>query len=148
VSEVAHRRLGVDLFNDVWTLLEKDERTQEEDDLMLHRAHASTYHWLVAPECKPENRARGEWICSRVYSVLRRAEPALHHATRCVQICEQHGIGDFDIAFAHEAVARAHLVGGDEDEARRWARSARELARAIAEDDDRELLERDLASLP
>ena len=60
--ELDHRQLGVDLYNDAWRLLEK-ERTPEEDDELLHQAHASTYHWLKAPECEPKNRARGEWIC-------------------------------------------------------------------------------------
>ena len=46
-----HRALGVALFNDTWRLLEK-ERTPEEDDQLLHQAHASTFHWLKARECE------------------------------------------------------------------------------------------------
>ena len=43
---VDHRRLGVDLFNEVWRLME----TREDDDRMLHAAHAMRYHWGEAPE--------------------------------------------------------------------------------------------------
>jgi hypothetical protein len=71
---------------------------------MLHMAHASRYHWEQVGT--PANLARGEWLCSRVYAVLGRPEPALHHARRVVQICERNGIGDWDLAFSHEAVAR------------------------------------------
>jgi hypothetical protein len=66
-----HRQLGVDLFNEVWRLME----TREDDERMLHAAHASAYHWAEAPECEPRNRARSEWQVSRVYSVLGRGEP-------------------------------------------------------------------------
>ena len=69
------RQLAVDLFNHVWTLLEKTDRTPMQDDEMLHAAHASRYHWGEVGE--PVNFARGEWQCSRVYAVLGRAEPAL-----------------------------------------------------------------------
>jgi DNA-binding transcriptional MerR regulator len=44
--DVADRRqLAVDLFNHVWTLLERSDRSPLEDDEMLHAAHASRYHW-------------------------------------------------------------------------------------------------------
>jgi hypothetical protein len=61
------RRRGVALFNEVRTLLE----SCGDDERMLHMAHASRFAWGEAPECRPENLARGEWLCSRVYAVLR-----------------------------------------------------------------------------
>ena len=140
-----HRTLGVELFNHVWTLLEKPVRTRAEDDEMVHAAHASRYHWGQVGT--PANLGRGEWQCSRVYAVLGRAEPALHHAQRYLDICREKGIGDWDLAFAYEALARAHRVAGNETEFRRNLEHAREAGKAIAEDDDREHLEKDLAEL-
>ena len=142
------RRLGVALFNRVWTYLEMPDRTPEQDELMVHMAHASSYHWSECGLGGPENTARSEWQVSRVYSVLGRSEPALHHARRCLDVCLANGIGDFDLAYAYEALARAHAAAGDTDEAGRNAALAREAGRAIAEDDDRELFESDLATLP
>ncbi len=141
-----HRRLAVDLFNQVWTLLEQPTRTPEEDDTMLHTAHASRYHWGVVGT--PVNLARGEWQVARVYAVLGRAEPARYHARRCLDICTEQGIGDFDIAFAHEALARALAVGGDQTTAAYHLRQARLLAALIAEDEDREIVLADLATIP
>jgi hypothetical protein len=141
-----HRQLGVDLFNDVWRLME----SREDDDEMLHAAHASAYHWSVASECEPKNRARSEWLCSRVYAVLGRGEPALHHATRCLEITEQHAdnVEDWDLPFAYEALARAHGVAGDAGESRRYAALARESGESIADAEDREHFVADLATLP
>jgi len=45
-----HRQLGVDLFNQTWTYLDKPERTAEDDDAMIHAAYASRYHWSQASE--------------------------------------------------------------------------------------------------
>jgi hypothetical protein len=139
------RQLAVDLFNHVWTLLENSDRTPMQDDEMIHAAHASRYHWGEVGE--PVNLARGEWQCSRVYSVLRRPEPALWHARRCLALCEEHGIVDWDIAFAHEAIARALRVAGDHAGADAAVSRARELAGSIADAEDRELLESDLATI-
>jgi DNA-binding transcriptional MerR regulator len=145
IDRQARRRLAVDLFNHVWTLLETSERTIEQDDEMVHAAHASRYHWGEIGE--PANFARGEWQCSRVYAVLGRSEPALHHARRCLEICQKHGIGDWDLAFAYEALARASRVAGDLEARERYARLAREAGAQIREVEDREGLEADLATV-
>lgn len=137
----ADRELGVDLFNGVWRLIE----SREDDDLMLNMAHASAYHWSVAPECKPENRARSEWLLSRVYTLAGRVEPALHHAKSCRAWCEQNGLADWDLAFAYEALARANSLAGDEDAARCNIAAARSIE--IADTEDRQLLECDLATI-
>jgi hypothetical protein len=140
------RRLAVDLFNQVWRMMERDDRTVDDDDRMLHAAHTS--RWLWGEVGEPVNLARGEWQVSRVYTVLGRPEPALHHARRCLEICGRHGIGDFDLAYAHEALARAYALAGDRERALASRHAAEQAADQIADADDRELLERDLGSLP
>jgi hypothetical protein len=139
------RQLAKDLFNRVWELLESESRTPAEDDEMLHAAHASRYHWGVAGE--PVNLARGEWQCSRVYAVLGRAEPALWHGRRSLDLCDEHGLADFDLAYAYEALARAHRVAGEAPEAEAYERLAAEAGEAIADPDDREHFRADVATL-
>ncbi|SDY67195.1 hypothetical protein SAMN05421684_0934 [Asanoa ishikariensis] len=138
------RTLAAELFNRVWDLLERTDRSPADDDTMLHMAHATRHHWGQVGE--PVNLARGEWQCSRVYSVRGRAEPATHHAQRCLDLCIEHGIGDFDLAYAYEALARAALTGGDQAAAA-LLEQARGAAARIAEADDRALVEADLQAL-
>lgn len=140
------RRLAAELFNGVWPLLKKEDRTVEDDDRMLHMAHASRYHWGQVGTA--ENLGRGEWLCSRVYAVLGRAEPALHHARRYLDICRANGIGDWDLAFAYEALARASAVAGDREAARSFTEQAVAAAKDVAEDEDRELVLTDLETIP
>jgi hypothetical protein len=140
------RRLAVELFNEVWTLLGRDDRSAADDDRMLHAAHASRYHWGEVGTLV--NLARGEWQCSRVYAVLGRAEPALHHARRCLELAEAAtDAEDFDVPFAYEALARAHAVAGDAAESQRWLARAREAAERIEDAEDRELVLADLDSI-
>ncbi|MCW2645209.1 MAG: MerR family transcriptional regulator, thiopeptide resistance regulator [Pseudonocardiales bacterium] len=140
------RKLGAALFNATWDLMEKEHRTRDDDDAMLHMAHASRHHWgQVGAQV---NFARGEWQCSRVYAVLRRPEPCLHHAQRVLDICQEQGLGGFDLAFAYEALARGHAINGDPDQARAFTEQALAAAEDIAEDDDRELLRSDLETIP
>jgi hypothetical protein len=139
------RALAAELFNRTWTLLERTDRSEADDAVMIHTAHASCYHWIQVGE--PVNGVRGEWQCSRVYAVLGRAEPALFHAARALAMCEANGIGDFDLAFCYEALARAHAVAGDGDGARGWAELARIASADIADDDARALVLSDLESI-
>jgi hypothetical protein len=138
-----HRRLGIDLYNRTWTLMDSP------GDEMLHCAHASAYHWMRSGGTTA-NRARSEWLCSRVYALLGRSEAALQHARRCIELVESAPgeMEDWDLAAAHEALARAHLAAGEIDEARRHLELAREETAKIAEEDDRKHVEADLASLP
>ena len=140
------RQLAADLFNGVWELLEQPDRGAVEDDRMLHMAHASRFHWEQVGT--PAHLVRGEWLCSRVYAMLGRAEPATHHATRALALCREHGVGDWDLAFAWEALARAHAVDGDTGAARRATEHALAAADQVADEDDRQLVLDDLATIP
>lgn len=144
----AHRRLGVDLFNRTWTLIEKDDRAPEEDDEMLHCAHASAYHWIHAGGTDA-NRARSEWQCSRVHAVLGQPEGALHHARRCLAIVQASpaAMEAFDLPFAYEALARAHALAGSEAEARRYLELGHAESAKIADEEDRAIVDADLASI-
>ena len=141
-----HRRFAVDCFNHTWELLDKKRRTREEDDEMIHTAHASRYHWGVIGT--PVHFARGEWQISRVYAVLQKPEPALYHARRCLEICQENGIGDFDLAYAYEALARASALAGKKSDTERYVALGRGAGERIAEKDDRDQFIGDLKTIP
>jgi hypothetical protein len=78
----------------------------------------------------------------------RPGEPSLHHAQRVLDICTANGIGDWDLAFGYEALARACAVAGDRAAARSWTEQALVAVPGIAEEEDRELLLSDLQTIP
>ncbi len=142
------RTLAAQLFNETWRLMQQEGRSQDDDDRMVHTAHASRYHWGQVPTATPTHLARGEWQVSRVYAVIGRSEPAIYHAQRVVDICLANGIGDWDLAFGYEALARAFAVAADPETARKWTDQALAAAAAIAEDEDRDLVLADLETIP
>jgi hypothetical protein len=112
-DDETHARIAKETFNRTWELLDKKDLTEDEAIEMVHTAHASRYHWGRVGT--PVHHERGDWQISRVYAVIGRPELALEYARRCLDTCEANGIGDFDIAFAYEAMARAHAVAGRAD---------------------------------
>jgi DNA-binding transcriptional MerR regulator len=149
IDPATRRSLAAGLYNRCWELLEIPERTPEQDAELIHAAHASRYHWGEIVDT-PARLWRGEWLCARVYSVLGRAEPALWHARRAVTLVEAGGANaeDWDRPAVYEAMSRASFVAGNVAEGADWRAKAAELAAVIADKDDRDIIEQDLATIP
>jgi hypothetical protein len=140
-----HKELAASLFNGVWELLDKKDRTQEEDYQMVHMAHASLYHWLQIGT--PNNFYVGEWQISRVYAVLKNHVSSLFHAQHALKICEDNGFKGFDLAYACEAMARALALGGDSEGSEKYLRMAQAEAAGIPGKEERDMLLADLESV-
>lgn len=140
------RGLAARLFTGTWGLLEKESRTAEEDDRMVHMAHASRFHWDNAGD--DQHRAIGEWQIARVYAVLRRGEPALFHARRALAYASRPGADDWLLASAHEGLARAQAVAGDTESARDSRETALRLLEKITDAEDRAVVAGDIETLP
>lgn len=140
-----HKKSAVESFNLVWNLLDKKDRTKEENDRMVHAAHASRFHWgEIGTAVEIE---RGEWQISRVYSILNRPQSAIYHAQRCLAICKDNDIGDFDIAFAYEAMARASAVADKWSDCEKYIQLAKDAGEKIAEKGDRNYFFSELESI-
>ena len=145
MSMERERQVAMDLFHATWRLLDLDTRTAEEAQAMVQCATASLWHWRHAGAAT--QWAIGEWQVSRVYAVLGDGVEALRHAQECLRIAESQRVDDFVPASAHESLARAHAILGDMEAARR----ERNLSYRIAvdlDDDDRDVIEHDLSTLP
>jgi hypothetical protein len=136
-----HRELAVAANQGTWDLLGKDARTDAETREMVHAAHASLWHWLQCGDAV--NEQRGEWLVSHVYAVIGRAEPAVFHARRCLEITEEAGLVGFDRAYAYEAMARALALENDPT-ATDWRARAEQTGAEIAGPEDRAIFEADL----
>lgn len=140
----AHRRLAIELFNHTWELMEAG------DPLMIRTAYASHYHWSKAGGAVQEQR--GEWLLSRMWTVIGESGPALRHARRAWELgeaCEwgiATGFAEFDRPFALEALARAHAAAGDPDAARDYRAQAQEAGAAMVDEEEREHFLADLAA--
>lgn len=139
-----HRAQGARLFNRVWALLGTTGRTPDQDDEMVHAAHASAYHWLIAGNAT--NHVRSHWQCARVYAALNRPEPALWHAQKCLNLCADRVLSPFDTACAFEVQARAMSCAQRFVEARITLARARAVAAGVIDPGERAVIDEDIAA--
>jgi hypothetical protein len=97
-------------------------------------------------ETSAEPREWGRRANQRVWALLADGAAALRHAQRCWAITEAEGFEDFDAAYACEAFARAYTVTGDSAAATDWHERAATAGALIADDEDRQIFEADLAT--
>jgi len=143
-----HKTFAVETNHLVWSFLSKPTRSQQENEQMIHAAHASRYHW--AEIGTPVHFTRGDWLLSRVYAVLNRPQLALDYANTCLEICQQYAIGDFDLAYAYEAMARAYAALGQRSQCEQYLQLAQEAGEQIQniEPEDREIFFDDFQNGP
>lgn len=137
--------IAANLFNGVWDLLEKENRTEEEDYLMVHQAHASLYYWMIVGN--PSNIYNGEWQISRVYATLNNFDSCLYHALRALKICEENQMTGFDLAYAYEALTRAYVMKGNKNECTKYLELALKEVKKIEDAGSKDLILADLDDL-
>lgn len=140
------RALAVSLFNRVWELLERADRTTVDDQELVNAAHASRYHWTSIGTAR--HLAVGDWQISRVYSTLGRPEPAVVHARLCLDNARLVTDEPWLLGSAYEGLARAYAAAGDRAAAQEWKDKAVAQLELVTDPDDREIVERDIESLP
>ena len=134
-----HRFFAKQYHGKTWDLLDKVNRTTEENECLVDYAHTSLAHWRVAGTAV--HYQRGVWLLSRVYAVLEDSELALAYARRTLELTEEHldEMEVFDQAFAFECMARAHALAGNVIEAKLYLKSAQQTGEQIPEKEDRDI---------
>lgn len=127
-------------------MLERPGRSEEENEELLHAAHASYYHWSHGGANR-RNLSIGEWHLSRVYSVLGKPDPALHHGRRALDFALEGRLSAFYVAYAYEALARASSLAGKRSARAQYLREARKLSRRVRNRHERKMLLDDLATI-
>jgi len=117
-----HRKIAARSFNGTWEYLDMKKRTKEDDQEMLHLAHASRYHWGLIGT--PRNRAVGDWLLSRVYADMGQPELSLRFAESSLALCKENRLVDI-VHTANEAMARAYAVSRNYPRAKRYLDEAR-----------------------
>lgn len=140
-----HEVRAKELFNRTWELMEMETRELADDLEMLAAAHGSRYHWQHAGA--ELQWARGEWQLSRVYALLGQAETARFHGERCLAWVEAHDLGAFDLAYAHEALARAAALTGNRGVTRGHIRKVFEAAESIEDEESKKMVLSDVDNI-
>ena len=145
-EEVAawHRTFAPMAFNRTWELLDAEDLTREEEE-MLAATLAQRYHWYeVGTE---RNQAIADWQVSRVAGVLGYADLARRFGERSLEIAVEYDLDPFVRGFAHESIARAAASVDDIETFTEHLELARVALAEVEDDEDRETLQADLAEM-
>jgi hypothetical protein len=141
----AHRFFSADCFNKAWELIEKPDRTAEEDEQMIRLNQASIWHWTQREDCANMNMSIGYWQASRIHAILGHAGEARRYGQLCLQYSQQEA--PFLLAYAYEALARAEQLAGNESLVKQYHTEAIRLAEAVTDPEDKQFLLNDLNTL-
>jgi tetratricopeptide (TPR) repeat protein len=117
-----HRKTAKKCFNETWDILDKEKRDANDEQQMLHLAHASRYHWNFVGTAT--NFAVGDWQISRVYAALKEPRLAHHFAKSALEISQNNNLSE-NLPSAYEGMARAYAIAKDFQHARDYINKAR-----------------------
>lgn len=143
-TQDAHREMAKQANGRVWELLDRPVRSRDEQAEIVEAAYASLYHWRLAGT--EVHRQRGLWLLSRVHTVLGDGGQAVEFAQACLEWtnAHEHLMQDFDMAYAHEGMARALALVDRHEAARSHLQAARDAGARIADPEDRSIFTADL----
>ena len=141
-----HHYMGIEMNNQTWSLLDKKDRSEQDDVRMINYAKSSLYHWRKSDKYTVANEQRGKWLISHVYAILGKSDEALSYAQETLKITEENNLKDFDLAYAYESMARAHSITNNQSESKEWYKKAKVAGDLIANEKDKEYFLLDLNS--
>ena len=144
-SIAAHKHFSQKCFNQAWDLMDKTDRTDEENRQMEHLSLASIWHWTQRDDCTPKNLAVGYWQASRIYALLGQTDNARRYGQLSLE--KSGGSEPFYVGYAYEALARAEQIDGKKDKAGEYLAKAKEQSELISNTDYKKMLDEDLDSL-
>ena len=144
-GDPAARALAVTANGMACELENLPERTDDEVALMLLAAEAGLRFWSIAGGWMETERAH--YRAAQSFLKAGRAEPALEHARRCVEIVRANGSDPGESFFAHEVLALSLRASGDAAAARASASDAEATLASIEDTSFREYAAGELAKL-
>jgi hypothetical protein len=122
-----HKKTAAKCFNEAWDYLDKKNRTADDEQKMLHLAHAACYHRSFVGT--PLNFAIGDWQVSRVYAAINEPSLALRFAKSALEITQKNNFSG-NLPSAYEGMARAYIIAKQNSSAKDYVKRARDALKA------------------
>ena len=145
--QAAHKYFSSHCFNRAWDLIDKSERTPEEDEQMIRLSLASQYHWSQRKDVTNTNISIGFWQTSRIYTLLGQVDNAKRYGQLCLEVSQGDDVAPFFLGYAYEALARAEAAGGNQQAMQEYLDMAHSAAEKVDEKDEKEMLLDDLKTI-
>lgn len=142
----SHRHFSIDCFNKTWEYMDKDGgRSADESMDMLHTAIASLWHWSQREDVTPENLSVGYWQVARVYSLIGQPHNARTYGLLSLKYAQE--LSPFYKGYAYEALARAEMITKNRVIMKVHLEKAKEMLQQIEDEEEKQLLAKDLESI-
>jgi len=145
--DAAHKYFSAACFNKAWELIDKPDRTAEEDEEMIRLSLSSTWHWTQRDDCTDQNMSIAYWQTSRIYSILSHASDAKRYAELCLGVSQGDEIPPFFLGYAYEALARAEMVAGNQEKVEKYFQEAHHIVAALTDENEKKMIEDDLGTI-
>ncbi|HVQ87699.1 MAG TPA: hypothetical protein VMT88_05905 [Actinomycetes bacterium] len=142
----SQRALAVQMFNGAWDLIDKADRTPDEERQMLTQAAGSRALWEGIGGA--EQAVTGDWQVAHVAALLGHASLALDFATAAYERASTSDVPTWLVASTCEGLARAHAAADHDEEKDAWIARAHALLAEVDDAEDRELIESQIKSIP
>src|SRR4051812_21887068 len=145
-TAVWQQRLAAQANNRAWRLSESRSRSPAESEEMLHAAHAAMHLWsIVGTE---NHKAHAAQLLAHVHALLGHAGAARSYLAACAAYLSGPQREAWEVAIFHAVAAGVAASSGDAGEHRLHYAKARALIAALADPEDREILEATFAVVP
>jgi hypothetical protein len=139
-----HKSYAKKCFNECWNYIEKEDRSEVDNEEMRRLAETSFYHWSQVQDRTQDNVSVGYWQLARVYAISGRSRGAHYYANRCIKVSEHSELEPFYIGYAYEAKARAFALRDRVEQAQAALDKAYEFAEMISDKEWKDPLVADL----
>jgi len=139
------RGFAVQCYNQTWDLIDQPTRIAADDRRMLTLAMASRALWDDIGA--DEQLITGDWQVAHVAALTGHADLSLDFAAAAYERAAGAAVPLWLKASTCEGLARAHAAAGHQAERDAWVLKARELLGQVDDDDDRALIEGQLATV-
>jgi hypothetical protein len=140
------RRLASQANNKAWALAEATNRTSDEDEEMLHAAHAATHFWRLIGDAS--NHAHSFQLLAHVYALLGLPEPAKHYLLKSQPFFLERDAALWERAFAHAVAANVSAAAGEQEAHRIHYHQAELDIAALEDEEDRKILNATMRVIP
>jgi len=142
----AHKYFSVACFNKTWDTVDKDGAHNDEEKMeMLHTAIASVWHWSQREDVTPQTMSIGYWLVSRVCCLIGQPNNARRYGFLSLQYAKE--LPPFYRGYAYETLARAEMIANKRVIMLTHLDKAREMARYVTDEKERQLLMKDLETI-
>ena len=145
--DAAHKYFSAECFNRAWDLIEKKDRSPEENETMLALSMSSFWHWTKRSDRSAENLSVAYWQLSRIFVLLDQSFNALKYGESCLTISRDPSLPPYCLGYAYEALARAHMKLGNTEKALTYIEEAKKVSENMKDPETKKMLLKDLETI-